>query len=312
MTDEFKDKIRDRMESSRRFLYRGNDLPDLVEEVRSGRVEGMTHDIYTGESLAPFEAGGREPVGENVEDLPWDPQNDLRVVEVPITGGVSSSLAQTHRFNGAKNTSVVLSASEVDFRPIEYSYDFYNRNPGVYAHVRSSVDGELRELQRKVPDHDLGTLTGFVKKKVLSRRPNYMAVEGYSSEGNLPGTSSNSLIAQETEYFVPEKSASISGAVEGFVTVIEPLSARVTFAEGKDMVPGDAPPADDILEEVFESYTEPIPAGHDHYLLLVDDFQDYKTTDYEGWRVSDIRSAVLNGSRIDPADVPDHFRGDGA
>jgi len=309
MTD-YKDEIKSRMNGGREYLYRGNDLPKLVEQVESGVVRGDTHDIYTGESLAPFDWDG-DPVGEAVEDLDWDPLDPLRVVEVPITGGMSSSLAQTHRFNGSKNTSIVVDASKVDFQPIEYSYDFYNRHPGVYAHVRSSVDGEIRETQMGVMEHDLGSLTGYTDEKVFADGRRVMSVGGYSPQGDLPGTSSNSLIAQETEYYTPTESASIRGAVEGFVTVIEPLSARVTYSEGRDIVPGDAPPATEILEDVYRSYNGPIPPRYDHYLLLVDDFQDYKEPDYEGWRVSAIQAAVLNGNRVQPADVPDHFRGDG-
>lgn len=312
MTDDFKDEIRSRMGGDgQRYVYRSNGVESLVDEVRRGYVQGGTHRIIHGElAILPME----DPIGTEVDDLPWVPtrrQED----EVPVTGGVSSSLAQTRRFSGGGKYAVVLRAGQTPFSPIEYSYDWFNENPGAMSHIQSSSDGELwiefdggKRIGR---GRKYGDLYGTFTTKPMVSGPRKTEVRNWKGTAPISGTNPGSTFADEQEWVTLSERADISGAVEGFVSVLEPLSVRVEYADGRDMIPGDAPAAEEILEDVYQSKAEPVPDDMPYYLLVVDDFRDFQNTGYEGWRPEDIRAAVVGGTRVDPADIPPQYRGKG-
>lgn len=304
MNEDMKDEIRSRM-SKVTHIYRGNDLPELIEEADSGVVEGGTHRVWTSEQdiVVPSDVEGRE-----MQEISF-----VESTEVPVTGGFSDSLAQTHNFNGAANTSLVLNSAGVGVSPIEYDYNYYNQHPGVYAHVRSSISAELRQMTNRGDNAPLGDLVGFTNTGPRSARDTTMVetVDRVELDGNdLPGTSTNSLIAQESEWVSESKTVDIGGAIEGFVTINEPVGIRVAYAKGKDINPGDAPPVSEIVEDVYRKVNQNVPDKFDHYLLVVDRIGDATDRDPEAFPERTIEYAVgPSGRQMPPADVPQHFRG---
>jgi len=94
------------------------------------------------------------------------------------------------------------------------------------------------------------------------------------------------------------------------VTVNEPLGVRVAFTRGKDMVPGDAPPAGEIAEEVAAERAAELPPGVPYYFLVVDDIGAATERTPESWPERTIQHAVgPGGERVPPSAVPKHIRG---
>lgn len=291
-----------------KYVYRGNEDEPFVEELHSRNITGGEHTIYKASMFnIPAEVERRTPL----DDLDF---HKLTKETVHVTGGISTSLAQTRRFTGRNKYAMVLDAQCIPFEPIEYSYDWFNANPGAHSHIRSSADGELR-----VGEASLGgggpsryNLVGNVKNHVRMSGPDYLATEGWYSKGrssgSLPGTGPRSAFADEAEWVTFQSSGSIAGAVEGVVSVIEPLDVRVAYTRDKSMIPGDAPPAGEVAAEVYDMYREPLPGWVDYYLIVVDDFQDYKRGD-GGWLESDINFACNEQGRVEPVDIPPKFTG---
>lgn len=303
--EDFKEKIRDRM-GAVSYIYRGNELPDLVKEIETRTVSGGTQQVWT--SPEPVINEG-EVAGEEVSSLPF-----FEAVKVPITGGFSDSLAQTHRFNGSNNTSLVLDPSNLPVSPVEYTYEYYNQNPGVYPHVRSSVASELRHQTVGFRGPEVGKLIGYTDSGPRSARDTTIVetvdrVE-LTNGANLPGTSANSLIAEEKEWVAQANSVNISNAIEGVVTIKEELGVRSAFTAGKDMIPKDSPPAREVVESVYESLNNRIPNEIDHYLIVVDSIGDAADRDPQAYPERVIDTAVgPRGRKIPPSEVPPRFRG---
>jgi len=304
MTDDFKDEIRSRMVEVD-YIYRGDELPDLTRDLRRGVVTGSSHRVLT----------RAEPVMEadSLEGVEVGQIGFLEHTTVDVTGGFSGSLAQTHNFNGTDNTSAVLNADRLPVSPIRYTYPYFNENPGVYPHVRSSIASEIRHQTRSWGEHDLGTLIGFTDMGPRSARDMSIVetVDRIEFDGdNLPGTSTNSLIAREREWVAMTDEVDISGAVEGLVTVEEELGVRAAFTRGKDMIPADAPPAGEIVEDVYASLNEEVPSNIRHWLLVVDSIGDATDRDPEAWPVQSIQHAVSpRGEKVPPSEVPPQYRG---
>ena len=307
MTDDFKADIRERagLGGEVSYIYRGNELPGLADELVSGEVEGTMNRVWT--STEPvMRADGIE--GMEVGEIPF-----LQQSPVPVTGGFSDSLAQTHNFNGRDNTSVVLDASQMVVSPVGYDYEYFTQNPGVYAHVRSSIAAEVRHQTQELGQHDLGGLIGFTKTSPRSARDTTIVetVDRVELDGTgLPGTSTNSLIAREREWVATLETVSISQAVEGVVTVEEELGIRAAYTRDMDIPPMDAPDAGDIVEEVHQTLNEQIPHSVPHWLIVVDSIGDATDREPEAWPVSAIDHAVSpSGEKVPPSDVPPKFRG---
>lgn len=282
------------------YIYRGNEEEPLVEELERGAIHGSKHDIYRGElNTMPTEP----PYDVDITSLDWE---SLVVGSQAVTGGVSDSLAQTRRFSGANSYAMVLSANDTIFKPIEYTYDWFNENLGVYDHILSSATGEIRltgDGHRRG-----GDLYGSVKKRVRMDRPNVTEVRHWGGRGEIPGFG-GSRFEDESEWVALTKDVSLSNAIEGVVSVQEPLSIRVKYTRGKDMIPKDAPSYDQILGEAYERYRDPLPPWTNYYLIVVEDFQDYKKEPRGGWATDDILAAYRDDGEVKPEHVPAKFRG---
>lgn len=283
------------------YLYRGNEDEPFVEELREGAITGAQHNIFRGHLLTVPD----DPVGDDIEDLDWGPAG-LEQVEVPVTGGVTDSLAQTHRFSGGSNYAMVLDADAVPFEEIQYDYYWFNDNPGVFDHVLSSSAGEIRLLDETFDPP--GDLWGTVKYQALMSSPDYYKIRHWGTGTDLPATTPRSGFAEEEEWVAQQEEVTIKGAIEGVVSFVEPLGVRVRYTRGRDMVPADAPRYDEILAEVYESYREPLPEWTTFYLLVIDDLQDYKNSEYGGFRQEDILAAYRDDGPVD--EVPPRFRGE--
>lgn len=280
------------------YVYRGNEKDAFVEELQQRHIAGQMHTIYWGTLVT--EPSDR-PVRERLDSLDWV---DLYTTEVGVTGGVTSSLIQTKRFSDGDNYAMVLDANAVPFEPIEYDYDYFNENPGYLDHILSSANGELR-VKIAVGDYNL---RGAVTRKPMMSEDDYMMIREWGTGTDLPGTGSRSRFADEAEWAAPQESVPINGAIEGVVSFQTPLDIRVSYTRDKDMIPKDAPPYEEILDEVYETYREPLPPWVDFYLLVLSNFDGHKRAN-GGWRPDDIAAAYRDDGRLEPAQVPARFRG---
>lgn len=290
----------DGLVQSTRYVYRGNDHEEFVDELRRGEIRGGEHTMYSGQF------GGtppRDAVGELVGELGWGSFNET---DVAVTGGVTDTLAQTRRFNGPRRYSMILDAPAVPFEKVVYSYEWFNEHPGAYDHVLSTSDGEIRVTGRSGPQ--TGALYGTASDGMLAEYGRGLRVRHWGGKGELPGME-GSRFEDESEWVASQPSVDISDAIEGVVSVKEPLGIRVEYSQDKDMAPKDVDSYENVLAEVFEEYREPLPDDIPFYLLVVDDFRDYKNTSYGGWRTQDIIAAHNETGRVEPENVPAKFRG---
>lgn len=295
MTDDMKAEIRSRMGGSQQYLYRGVDDDSFAAEINRGFIEGGSQTVYNASGDPGGDIQGEE-IGRAFASYSVDKY------ETPITGGVTDELAQTNRFSGASNYAMVLDRSAVPFEPIQYSYKWMNEHKGVYDHLLSASDGELR-----VRGELRGSIESIPKARGGGRK---VKVRHWEKGNSLPGLSSESRFAEESEWVTFDGVVDISDAVVATVSVIEPVSARVTFARGKDMTPGDAPPHTEIIGEVYEDYRDGAPDSVPYYLLVVDDFRSFQNTTYGGWRAADISVAYGPDGRLTASEVPGYVRGE--
>lgn len=286
------------------YVYRGQEDDAMVEELQDRAIYGEEHTIYRGE-LGSIAALPDDPTGMKLDDLGWV---DRRTEEVCVTGGVTSDLAQTHRFNGASSYSMVLDSAVLPFEPIQYEYDWFNRHPGGLDHIASHAAGEIRLERRGSGIRD--SLRGLAKTTARLNEPNVTEVRDWGKGDTLPGMGPRTKFADEAEWVAFRCEVSLKGAIEGVVSVVTPLDIRVAWTRGKEMIPKDAPDYTEIAPDVYEQYRDPLPEWTTYYLLVVDDFQDYKKSNFGGWREQDVLAAYRDDGEIPPASVPPRFRGE--
>ncbi|MFW5950401.1 MAG: hypothetical protein ACOCR6_03590 [archaeon] len=283
------------------YLYRSNQDEQFVEEIERGSIRGADHRVWRGSlGMMPSDS----PVGDEIESIDWD---RLLPSSQPVTGGVSGSLAQTRRFSGSKKYAMVLSRYDTVFTEVEYNYDWFNEHEGVYDHIRSMSDGEIRLTG---PGRRFGgDLYGTVKREAQLDGSRVTKIRHWGGEDELSGMA-GSRFEDESEWVAMQDEVVIGSAIEGVVSVVEEQSIRVAYTRGKDMIPKDAPPYDEILPQAYEYYREPLPPWTTFYLLVVDDFQHYKLTEYGGWREEDVLAAYRDDGELEPSQVPPKFRGE--
>lgn len=284
-----------------KYLYRGNEDDAIVEELQDRAVEGDTHTVYHARLLAPDEV----KQGDRLDRLPW---NGLQQTEVGVTGGVSSSLRAAQQFTGNNDYVMVLDAGAADFERVLYEYEWFNEHPGVLDHILTTSSGEVR-IENDTRAH-YGDLVGAATKKKRMNEPNYTAVRHWSLSGDLPATSARSRFADEAEWVAEAESASLAGLIEGVVSVTRPLNLKTEWSKGRDAIPKDAPPAEEIVHEVYEQYRDVLPEWTTYYLIVAKGRNIFTARD-DSIPVDNIKMAYRDDGRIPPESVPDRFRGVG-
>lgn len=293
MSGEFKDEIRSRM-VGQDYLYRGVDDDSFAAEIERGFIEGGSQTVYN----ASGDPGGNiqgEELGRAFASFSVDEY------ETPITGGVTDELPQTNRFSGASNYAMILDRSAVPFEPIQYDYGWMNEHTGVYDHLLSASNGELRVR---------GELRGSIESIPKARGGRKTSVRHWGKGSELPGLADGSRFAEESEWVTFDGVVDISDAVVATASIVEPVSIRVAYSRGKDIVPGNAPPHTEIIGDAYESYQNGVPESVTYYLLVVDDFRSFQNTSFGGWRAADISVAYGPDGRVNASEIPDYVRGE--
>lgn len=264
MSDDFKDEIRERMYEAE-YVYRGGDVETIRGELEDGLLPGSEYPIYTFDTSAgslPFKS--TEP--------------DTAVV----AGGVTDDLAQTRRFRGAKGVALVLDATDPRFlyNQVDYSYDFFNANPGALPHVLSTTDGEVRDRS--------GDLFAVYENRPLASGGRSFTITHTRDDG-LPATSPQSRFADEREWIATGLSRAghtTRGIVEGALGVVA----------------SDRPD----LQEYHNTLFQTLPILGEIYTIRVDGEKEKQV-----WDESVITQAIGPQGGIDPTDVPPRYRNGG-
>lgn len=203
MTDDFKDEIRDRAGvSSSGYLYRGAGAGETEQILEDRSLTGADFPVWwvdnTPEEIDDARALGIEGA-LNVSDRE----------DVPITGGLSSSLGGAHKFSQSLSTVgviLVFDPSELDLspEPIRYDLDWFDGHAGLFARVSSLVNGEVRTASDD-------KIHGLVRSD---------GVIDSTGRENLSLKAGNPMYSDEQEFYVAGKTLNLSGAVVGAISVL--------------------------------------------------------------------------------------------
>lgn len=258
---------------STRYIYRGANLDTLNEMLSTGTIEGDTHSIYTA-SLddIPESVGHRE----SFEDLPF---YDVEDTTADVTGGLTDSLPETRRFRDTDGLVAVIDGRQTPFQKVHYDYDWMDANPGVLAHILTTVDGELRIRGEG--------LYGALDRTPLAGGGYKWIIEHWGQE-ELPATSEQSMFADESEWVALESPADISRGLEGIVSFQSGLSKR------------------EAADEYARLSDALATARSLSYLLVLDGRREPDSAPYTA---DDLAFAHDGVDFLDPDEVPVKYRG---
>lgn len=282
------------------YLYRGVEQEQLLRELDQQAIEGSMQEVWRG-SLNTYP--NTPPIGDDINSLDWEL---LIPNEEYITGGMTDAMIQTHRFSGANNYAMVVEKEPTPFRKVQYDYDWFNQHVGVYDHVHSASEGEIRVNESGSPRG--GSLYGSVDKAIFTNRPPEYQVRHWGTGTDLPSTTSGSRMANEQEWVALQREVPIRGVIEGIVAWVDTTGVRVEYSKGKDMIPKDVDDWRAVAPQVYEKLREPLPEWTTFYLLVAD-FQLAKNNDFDGWKASQLDAAFRDDGEIPPEMVPAKFRG---
>jgi len=203
MTDGFKDEIRERagIESSG-YLYRGADAEETEDILDSRSIPGNTFPVWWVDNTP-----------EEIDDArARDVEGGLDVVdqmEVPIAGGLSSSVGGAQKFSQSLSevgVVLVFDPSSVEPTPQQITYDleWFDGHAGLLARVASLVNGEVRTATDD-------KIHGLV-------RPD--GVLDSTGRGNLELKVQTPMYTDEQEWYGNDTALNVDGAVVGAVTVV--------------------------------------------------------------------------------------------
>jgi hypothetical protein len=289
------------MSSSDPYLYRGASGVDIATELRNGAIQGGDRKIYYGtipEDDIPLNIRGMD-----LREFPW--QDGMWEGTEQITGGVTDSLRQTLRFSGADNFAMVLDGTALPFEPIQYDYEWLDFEPGVFTHMVSTSDGEIR-IQQPGDRRQYGQLWGAVDKiPRASGDGETWNIQNWGTGTELPGTTERSGFAREQEYIAHRGEVAVNHAIEGVVSFLVPGDIQRRWAKENETYPDDAPPVEEALPGAYEWLRDKLPAGVSLYVLVTDDTGKSSG----GFEPDDLIAAYRDDGAVQPASVPARFRG---
>lgn len=273
------------------YLYRGAGMETMADELRDGQIPGYTATVASGRVRNPDREMHTRGRRSNINELDWLDGPDWSPVS--ITGGFTDDLTATERFRGTYGLVAVYDRHDLPFEKCEYTYEWFDNHPGAMEWMLTTADAELRLDDRG--------LWGILDKQPGGR--------GYFTDHwgaeSLPGTSQTSSFADEEEWFAPQDSVDVSGALTGVVSLFENGDAglRARFGSDRD----DWRPSDrEALPWIYDAITAGLPRGTDPYVLVLADGASPQDGAYGA---DDIALAYGDGGHLDPEDVPPRFRG---
>jgi hypothetical protein len=202
MTD-YKDEIRERAGlGSSGYLYRGAGVEETENILDRRALTGKDYPVWWVDN-SPEEIDDARALGiEGALDVAYRE-------DVPITGGLSSSLGGAQKFSQSLSevgVVLVFDPEKVDPtpEPITYDLEWFDAHAGLLARVASLVDGEVRTA-------DDGSLYGLVRED---------GVIDSTGRENLSLKTQTPMYSDEQEFYVPGKTLNLSGAVVGAVSVL--------------------------------------------------------------------------------------------
>lgn len=203
MPTDFKEEIRDRAGvASSGYLYRGAGADETERILERRSLSGAVFPVWWVDNTAEEIDDARALGIEGALDV-----TDRE--DVPITGGLSSSIGGAQKFSQSLSTVgvvLVFDPAELDPtpEPISYELDWFDGHAGLLARVSSLVNGEVRTAED-------GKLRGLVRDD---------GVIDSTGRENLSLKVQTPMYSDEQEFYVPGKTLNLAGAVVGAVSVL--------------------------------------------------------------------------------------------
>lgn len=200
---EYKDEIRERAGvGSSGYLYRGADAEETEAILDSRSLTGEDFPVWWVDNT-PEEIDDARALG--LEDA-------LDVADredVPITGGLSSSVGGAQKFSQSLSevgVVLVFEPAKLDPtpEPITYDLEWFDGHAGLLGRVSSLVNGEVRTA-------DDGDLHGLVRDD---------GVIDSTGRDNLSLKTQTPMYSDEQEFYVPGKTLNLRGSIVGAVSVL--------------------------------------------------------------------------------------------
>jgi len=274
------------------YIYRGADIDTMRNQIlSSGEIPGTTSDILVGSPRQLTTTIDSRPYVEELDWLEGPPNLPADFKQVPVTGGVTDNIGATRRFRDSKGLIAVMDASKTSFEKCEYTYEWMDEHPGVLTQILTTTDGEVRV-------ESVG-LWGLLDKAVFVDKPDRYVIEHWQPD-NLPATTSDSMFAQEDEWFADEAPVYITDAFEGITSV--------TFMRNIELSINDT--SETMEEAVKRIYRERLNElgkfDEPLYMIAIKG----RGTDYTNpYRPQDIGFAINRSGLVDPEDIPQKFLG---